>query len=221
MKLKKLVMITACAAAAVTASVCFAACSGGSVALTGEYLSNNAYEYKNFATGLPSEQTYNFYFATFKGQTLETYSDGTYCLTVNEITFSNVNFGPNVSTVQATANDRGQIVTRYYGKYTQQTNAEDEMNVITINVPDRVVFASAGYLALDTANWTEAMTESAVNLASQPMGGLGVKVNEDGLITADMVYEAKTAGFDADGIEIEVSVDGGKFEFVTWSTAAN
>ena len=60
MKLKKLVVAAACAAAAVIATVSLAACSGGGATLTGEYLSNNTYEYKNFATGMPPEMTYNY-----------------------------------------------------------------------------------------------------------------------------------------------------------------
>ncbi|HIR29183.1 MAG TPA: hypothetical protein IAC90_00785 [Candidatus Coproplasma stercorigallinarum] len=217
MKLKKLVVAAACAAAAVIATVSLAACSGGGATLTGEYLSNNTYEYQNFATGMPPEMTYNYYYATYKAQTLETYSDGTYCLTMNEIMFSNVNFGQGVPTNEATANDRGQKVIKYYGTFTQESDPTDEtLTFITINVPERVVFASSGYPTLDTANWTEEMTESAVNLAAQPQGGLGVSVNEDGTVTADMVLEGKTEGFDAEGIEIMVTLNDGKFTQVSW-----
>ena len=211
MKLKKLVVAAACAAAAVIATVSLAACSGGSATLTGEYLSNNEYSYTNM---LPMHK---YYFVTFSGQTLETYSDGTYCLTMNEIMFSNVNFGPDVANGSETANDRGQKVTKYYGTFTQESDPSDEtLSFITINVPERVVFASSGYPTLDTANWTEEMTESAVNLAAQPQSGLGVSVNEDGTITADMVLEGKTEGFKAEGIEIMVTLNDGKFTQVSW-----
>lgn len=216
MKLKKLVVAAACTAAAVIAAASLAACSGGSATLTGEYLSNNTYEYMNFATGMPG-MTYNYYYATYKAQTLETYSDGTYCLTMNEIMFSNVNFGQSVPTEEATANDRGQKVTKYYGTFTQESDPDDEtLLFVTINVPSRVVFASSGYPTLDTANWTEGMTESAVNLAEQPQGGLGVAVNEEGVITADMVLAGKTEGFKAEGIEIMVTLNDGKFTQVSW-----
>lgn len=211
MKLKKLVVAAACAAAAVIATVSLAACSGGAATLTGEYLSNNSYSYANM---LP---TYNYYYVTFSGQTLETYSDGTYCLTVNEIMYSNVSFGPDVPSGNETANDRGQKVTKYYGTFNQESDPSDEtLSFITINVPERVVFASSGYPTLDTANWTEEMTESAVNLAAQPQGGLGVSVNEDGTVTADMVLEGKTEGFKAEGIEIMVTLNDGKFTQVSW-----
>ena len=211
MKLKKLVVAAACTAAAVIAAASLAACSGGSASLTGEYLSDNKYSYTNM---LP---TYEYYFVTFSGQTLETYSDGTYCLTMNEIMFSNVNFGPDVANGSETANDRGQKVTKYYGTFTQESDPSDEtLSFITINVPERVVFASSGYPTLDTANWTEEMTESAVNLAAQPQSGLGVSVNEDGTVTADMVLEGKTEGFDAEGIEIMVTLNDGKFTQVSW-----
>ncbi len=211
MKLKKLVVAAACAAAAVIATVSLAACSGGSATLTGEYLSNNEYSYTNM---LPMHK---YYFVTFSGQTLETYSDGTYCLTVNEIMYSNVSFGPDVPTDQATANDRGQKVTKYYGTFTQEVDPDDDtLAFVTINTPTRVVFASSGYPTLDTANWTEEMTESAVNLAAQPQGGLGVAVNEEGVITADMVLAGKTEGFKAEGIEIMVTLNDGKFNQVSW-----
>ncbi len=211
MKLKKLVVAAACTAAAVIAAASLAACSGGSASLTGEYLSNNEYSYTNM---LP---TYEYYFVTFSGQTLETYSDGTYCLTTNEIMFSNVNFGQSVPTDQATGNDRGQKVTKYYGTFTQESDPDDEtLLFVTINVPSRVVFASSGYPTLDTANWTEEMTQSAVDLAGQKQGGLGVAVNEEGVITAEMVLEGKTKGFKAEGIEIMVTLNDGKFTQVSW-----
>lgn len=211
MKLKKLVVAAACAAAAVIATVSLAACSGGVATLTGEYLSNNSYSYANM------RPLYNYYYVTFSGQTLETYSDGTYCLTVNEIMYSNVSFGPDVANGKETANDRGQKVTKYYGTFTQESDPSDEtLTFITINVPERVVFASSGYPTLDTSNWTEAMTQSAVDLAAQPQGGLGVSVNEDGTVTADMVLEGKTEGFDAEGIEIMVTLNDGKFNQVSW-----
>ena len=211
MKLKKLVVAAACTAAAVIAAASLAACSGGSATLTGEYLSENKYSYTNM---LP---TYEYYFVTFSGQTLETYSDGTYCLTTNEIMFSNVNFGQGVPTDQATGNDRGQKVTKYYGTFTQESDPDDEtLLFVTINVPSRVVFASSGYPTLDTANWTEEMTESAVNLAGQPQGGLGVAANEEGVITAEMVLAGKTEGFKAEGIEIMVTLNDGKFTQVSW-----
>ena len=148
MKLKKLVVAAACAAAAVIATVSLAACSGGAT-LTGEYLSNNSYSYANM------RPLYNYYYVTFSGQTLETYSDGTYCLTVNEIMYSNVSFGPDVANGKETANDRGQKVIKYYGTFTQESDPSDEtLTFITINVPERVVFASSGYPTLDTSNWT-------------------------------------------------------------------
>mgnify|MGYP001777738093 CR=1 FL=1 len=211
MKLKKLVVAAACAAAAVIATVSLAACSAGGATLTGEYLSNNSYSYVNM---LPK---YNYYYVAFSGQTLETYSDGTYCLTVNEIMYSNVSFGPDVANGKETANDRGQKVTKYYGTFTQESDPSDEtLTFITINVPERVVFASSGYPTLDTGNWTETMTETAVELAAQPQGGLGVSVNEDGTVTADMVLEGKTEGFKAEGIEIMVTLNDGKFTQVSW-----
>ena len=211
MKLKKLVVAAACAAAAVIATVSLAACSAGGATLTGEYLSNNSYSYTNM---LPK---YNYYYVAFSGQTLETYSDGTYCLTVNEIMYSNVSFGPDVANGKETANDRGQKVTKYYGTFTQESDPSDEtLTFITINVPERVVFASSGYPTLDTGNWTDAMTQSAVDLAAQPQGGLGVSANEDGTITADMVLEGKTEGFKAEGIEIMVTLNDGKFTQVSW-----
>ena len=212
MKLKKLVVAVACATAAVAAAAMLSACSGGGATSTGTYLSENELTYANF---LPEGK--NYYFATSTTQQLDTFSDNTYCLTITTSTYSNISLGPDVATGDETWNDRGQTITRFYGSCTVETDpSDDTLSFVTISAPERVVFASSGYPTLDTANWTEEMTESAVNLAGQPQGGLGVAVNEEGVITADMVLAGKTEGFKAEGIEIMVTLNDGKFTQVSW-----
>ena len=212
MKIKKLIVAVACATAAVAAAAMLSACSGGGATSTGTYLSENELTYANF---LPEGK--NYYFATSTTQQLDTFSDNTYCLTITTSTYSNISLGPDVATGDETWNDPGQPITRFYGSCTVETDpSDDTLSFVTISAPERVVFASSGYPTLDTANWTEEMTESAVNLAGQPQGGLGVAVNEEGVITADMVLAGKTEGFKAEGIEIMVTLNDGKFTQVSW-----
>ena len=211
MKLKKLVIATACAAAAVVAAACLAGCSGGAPASTGTYLSENELTYFNM---LPAK---NYFTATSTTQQLDTYSDNTYCLTITTSTYSNISLGPDVATGEETWNDRGQTITRYYGACTVETDpSDDTLSFITISAPDRVVFASFGSVTLDTGNWTEAMTEAATTLASNPLGGLGIQLEEGETVTAELLLEAKADGFPADGIEIMVNLNACSFEQVSW-----
>ena len=46
--------------------------------------------------------------------------------------------------------------------------------------------------------------------------GTFMRMIEDGTITADMVLEGKTEGFKAEGIEIMVTLNDGKFTQVSW-----
>lgn len=153
---KKLVLTLVTVIAVVCISMAFAACGSAEKKVTGSYCSDNSYRWMNM---LP---TYNYYTLTYQSQQIETYDDGTYCLTVNAITYSNVNVGESVPTGSATGNDRGNVVTRYYGTCTAETDSEGD---ITLNLakPTRVVRISKGSLTIDTANWVEDMAKSIVD----------------------------------------------------------
>lgn len=211
MKIKKLIVAVACATAAVAAAAMLSACSGGGVTSTGTYLSENELTYTNM---LPK---YNYFFATSTTQQLDTYSDNTYCLTITTSTYSNISLGPDVATGDETWNDRGQTITRFYGSCTVEADpSDDTLSFVTISAPERVVFASFGSLTLDTDNWTEAMTEAATTLASNPQGGLGIQLEEGETVSADMLLEAKVGEFPEEGIEIMVNLSACSFDQVSW-----
>ena len=211
MKIKKLIVAVACATAAVAAAAMLSACSGGSATSTGTYLSENELTYSNM---LPQ---YNYFFATSTTQQLDTYSDNTYCLTITTSTYSNISLGPDVATGDETWNDRGQTITRFYGSCTVEADpSDDTLSFVTISAPERVVFASFGSVTLDTDNWTEAMTEAATTLASNPQGGLGIQLEEGETVSADMLLEAKVGEFPTDGIEIMVNLSACSFDQVSW-----
>lgn len=212
MKIKKLIVAVACATAAVAAAAMLSACSGGGATSTGTYLSENELTYANF---LPEGK--NYYFATSTTQQLDTFSDNTYCLTITTSTYSNISLGPDVATGDETWNDRGQTITRFYGSCTVEADpSDDTLSFVTISAPSRVVFASFGSVTLDTGSWTEAMTEAATTLASNPLGGLGIQLGEDETVSADMLLEAKVGEFPTDGIEIMVNLSACSFDQVSW-----
>lgn len=211
MKIKKLIVAVACATAAVAAAAMLSACSGGGVASTGTYLSENELTYTNM---LPK---YNYFFATSTTQQLDTYSDNTYCLTITTSTYSNISLGPDVATGDETWNDRGQTITRFYGSCTVEADpSDDTLSFVTISAPSRVVFASFGSLTLDTSNWTDEMTGAATKLASNPQGGLGIQLEDGETVSADMLLEAKVGEFPEEGIEIMVNLSASSFDQVSW-----
>lgn len=204
MKLKKLVVAAACAAAAVIATVSLAACSGGAPAPTGTYLSENELTYQNF---LP---TYNYFFIVSTTQQLDTFDDGTYCLTVTTSSYSNISTGADVPTGSETWNDRGQAITRYYGACTVEVDASDDtLSFVTLSEPTRVAYASYGSVTLDTGNWTEAMTTAATG---------------DSTTTVDAAayLESMVGAFPEDGVEIMVTLSSCSFEQVevNWASRA-
>lgn len=148
MKMKKLFTMVLTVAMVATMALSLTGCQSEPSAAesTGIYLSNNNLTYSNM---LP---TYNYFSASAIGQSLETFSDSTYCLTVNRITFSNISLGPDVPTGEETWNDRGQTVQKYYGTFTEE--ADSESRIITLGKPSRVEYGSFGIPYLNSATAT-------------------------------------------------------------------
>lgn len=163
-RFKKSILAVLIAAVTALSAFAFTACGGTSASaeITGKYLSSNQLSYTNL---LP---TYNYFTAVIKTQEITTYSDNTYCLTVTNVTYSNISMGAEVPTGEETWNDRGQIVIKYYGTCTVTEDPNDPMLLtIAIETPTRVFYHGVngnggrgdGYF--DTANWTDAMTQAA------------------------------------------------------------
>ncbi len=102
---------------------------------------------------------YTFKQATFSVQTLETYADGTYCLTSVDSNFSgSLTFADDGNHDEV---PRGVNSTKYFGAYT--SDEESGLLTVTLSAPTSVAVASnysvgeavLGYL--NTADWTDEM----------------------------------------------------------------
>lgn len=102
------------------------------VTLTGAYISPAVLQYQNMR---PAN---NYYLTTFSFETIQLYSDNTYCLTLDSSCFSGVVL-PDVGN-DATGSARESYVTRYYGTCTQKTNELDEDTLdVSLATPTRIV----------------------------------------------------------------------------------
>lgn len=129
------------------------ACGAKEKVMNGYYTSS---QNVSFFSAYPA---YTFKQATFSVQTLETYNDGTYCLTATDSNFS----GELLFSDDGTHSEvpRGVNSTKYYGTYTQKE--ESGLLTLTLSSPTSVAVASnysvggavLGYL--DTNAWTDEM----------------------------------------------------------------
>lgn len=102
---------------------------------------------------------YTFKQATFSVQTLETYADGTYCLTAVDSNFSGALLFSDEGTHEEVP--RGVNSTKYFGTFTSKE--ESGLLTVTLSAPTSVAVASnysvgeavLGYL--NTAAWTDEM----------------------------------------------------------------
>lgn len=155
MKIKKITMTIAVLCATAVMALCLTACGGGAPALTGQYTSDTTV---SFSTFLPDS---NFFMTSESMQQIETYDDGTYCLTIVSTTISNLHVGPDVTNQDwakstTKGNDQGQSITKYYGTVTVTVDPDDE-NAITLKlaVPTRVTYKSHSSKFIDSATATE------------------------------------------------------------------
>ena len=150
---KKLLVALVAVAAAVCMSVSLVACGGAAAQTTGYYTANKEIRYTNF------QPTYNYFYFVITQQSIETFDDDTYCLTVNGVMYSNVKFGADVPSGEFTANEQGHVTTRYYGTFTETEKTDDDVTLV-LSKPTRVTHANKGALLIDTANWTDKMSEA-------------------------------------------------------------
>lgn len=116
------------------------------VTLTGAYISPAVLQYQNMR---PTNQ---IYWTTFSFETIQLYSDNTYCLTLDSSCFSGVVL-PDVGN-DATGSARESSVTRYYGTCTQKTNELDEDTLdVSLATPTRIVRNFNSNFYVDSENF--------------------------------------------------------------------
>lgn len=190
LKMKKLVAVLL----AIMMCMGMTACGSSEAASTGVYLSENDLSYSNF---LPN---YNYFSSTITTQTLETFEDNTYCLTVNKVSFSNISMGPDVATGEETWNDRGQTTEKYYGTFTEES--DEENRVITLAKPTKMEYGKFGAPYMNSESVTE-------DVMIEQLGGDPVSATEylNGLMEK----------FPEDAV-VMVSISAGTFEQVSFET---
>ena len=120
---------------------------------------NGYYTSTQNVTFISAYPAYTFKQATFSVQTLETYADGTYCLTAVDSNFSGtLTFADDGSHEEV---PRGVNSTKYFGTFT--STEQSGLLTVTLSAPTSVAVASnysvgdtvLGYL--NTAAWTDEM----------------------------------------------------------------
>lgn len=159
------------------------------VTLTGAYISPAVLQYQNM------RPTNNYYVTTFSFETIQLYSDNTYCLTLDSSCFSGVVL-PDVGN-DATGSARESSVTRYYGTCTQKTNELDEDTLdVSLATPTRIVRNFNSNFYVDSENF-------------HPVTGTGAYFNK-------VTYETKEDFMKAlafKPVDVSVSKTAASFDF--------
>lgn len=159
------------------------------VTLTGAYISPAVLQYQNM------RPTNNYYVTTFSFETIQLYSDNTYCLTLDSSCFSGVVL-PDVGN-DATGSARESSVTRYYGTCTQKTNELDEDTLdVSLATPARIVRNFNSNFYVDSENF-------------HPVTGTGAYFNK-------VTYETKEDFMKAlafKPVDVSVSKTAASFDF--------
>lgn len=159
------------------------------VTLTGAYISPAVLQYQN------SRPAYNYYLTTFSFETIQLYSDNTYCLTLDSSCYSGLVL-PDLGN-DATGSARESSVTRYYGTCTQKTNELDEDTLdVSLATPTRIVRNFNSNYYVDTENY-------------HPVTGKGAYMN-------DVTYETKEdfmKAFAFKPVNVSVSKTAASFDF--------
>lgn len=159
------------------------------VTLTGAYISPAVLQYQNMR---PAN---NYYVTTFSFETIQLYSDNTYCLTLDSSCFSGVVL-PDVGN-DAIGSARESSVTRYYGTCTQKTNELDEDTLdVSLATPTRIVRNFNSNFYVDSENF-------------HPVTGTGAYFNK-------VTYETKEDFMKAlafKPVDVSVSKTAASFDF--------
>lgn len=204
-KLHKILAAVLMATLVAALAVFAVGCSGGdntaaAAKLTGIYNSDKKIAYSNFA---PNQ---NYRYFTISYQTIETYDDGTYCLSVSSVGYSNVTFGVDVASGNFEANEKGTATTRYYGKLTVEDPTADDATYV-LGKPTRVVSSKQGNYYIDTAVWNEKMAD-ATRPTNPETGTKGDPLDKD-------TYLEQQLGAWKDGnIEVFMILSNSMFDFI-------
>lgn len=160
---KKIAAVVTAAAVAATAGLALTACGETQAKVTGNYMSENANTFANFNVDAMPGVTYNYYTLTYSGQQIQTFDDGTYCLTEHSETYSAIDVGKDIPSKVGIGNDQGHTIVEYYGTYTAKTDSEGDIT-LTLARPTRIVESSSKRaVLLDTAAWTDEMAKAVVS----------------------------------------------------------
>lgn len=123
--------------------------------VTGSYISTQDL---GFISAYPQ---FTFKQATFGAEMLETYDDGTYCLTVTKTAYSGLLLFNDDGTTDVVP--RGTTITRYYGTY--EGEEDSGLLMLTLSAPTAVSVLGDSSAAhyMNTAAWTEEMSNISAN----------------------------------------------------------
>lgn len=159
------------------------------VTLTGTYASPAVLQYQNM------RPSYNYYLTTFSFETIQLYSDNTYCLTLDSSCYSGLVLPDEGN--DATGSARESYVTRYYGTCTQKTNELDEDTLdVSLATPTRIVRNFNSNFYVDSENF-------------HPVTGTGAYFNK-------VTYETKEDFMKAlafKPVDVSVSKKAASFDF--------
>lgn len=189
-KLHKILVAIALAITTLVLTVAMAGCGGSTASLTAFYNSDKTIKYTNF------QPAYNYFYFVISQQTIETYDDGTYCLTATGVMYSNVTFGADVAADKYTANEQGTVNTKYYGTFTEKDTTADDTTLVLAK-PTRVVYSKKGSAYIDTDNWTDAMAE--VTRPTDPQTG-----EEGDALDKDAYLEQQLSAWSSGDVEVYV-----------------
>ena len=171
--------------------------AAGSGTLTGLYTST---QNTNFISAFPE---YTFKQATFGVESIETYDDGTYCLTSTNTNYSGTLTFSDDGTHEEVP--RGADTVKYYGTYTSED--EEGLLTLTLSAPTSVVACNL-YTTTDTAPGylnTDAWTDE-----------MGAAVGQDG---ATMTAEEYLASVSYSEMDIIVDTMTDSFDYAVLTPA--
>lgn len=212
---KKIIMILPVLVLVLLLSACQSAPAEQSepVKVVGAYLSPSVYGYSN------NRPTYNFYVVDFAQAELILYSNGTYMAQVSDSAFSGLELSENTN--DATANERTNFISKFFGTYTSKTNdLDDDLTDVTLATPTRIMQTMDQRYWLDTDAWTETMGKVVTPKEMDPQTGKEI-ITDAAPWTAEQYLEAtafpemtiqvneKNASFDFTSFGLSLGFTGG------------
>lgn len=172
--------------------------------LTGAYLTPAKLTYMNM------RPNYNYYMTIFTQDYVEIYSDGNYVASVYSADYSGLIL-PETGN-DATGSERTNYIESFYGKYTSKANElDDTMADIKLAKPTRATLDYDAHYFIDSAAWTEKMSNDTASVAMNPDGTQGEKTiqyhnGEEYLAAVDTKL--------VNGMDLSVTNSTASFDFV-------